>query len=200
MPCVRTVFYNFTKHETAFDFTSKGPLLLKGTNTKHNFFPVQERSHGFWSEGFQETCSPWVAQINPAWLMWTNRCYLNIYSCLSDAVLFYLSTFRERERTWRAPDLSALKLLITAANLFLLSDSLKSAPPNGTGLTLHSHLAWQEVEEGRRKMEKENGKNKDKYGRKPRLSYSPTGRFPEKNWRLRRTRVPGRMVGRSVLQ
>lgn len=47
MPYVRTVFYNFTKHETAFDFTSKGPLLLKRTNTTHKFFPVEERSHEF---------------------------------------------------------------------------------------------------------------------------------------------------------
>lgn len=54
--------------------------------------------------------------------------------------------------------------------------------------------------EGEKKKEKENGKNKGEYGRKPWLKLPQTGRFPEKSPRLRRKLVPGSAVERSVLQ
>ena len=69
------------------------------------------------------------------------------------------------------------KVAITTVNLYLLQDSLKSAPPDGAGLPLQSHLAWQEVEEGKKKKkerkEKENGKNKGKYIREKAMAFVP---------------------------
>lgn len=63
----------------------------------------------------------------------------------------------------------------------------------------HCTAIWHD-KKWRREEEKENGKNKGKYGRKPWLSLPQTRRFPEKSRRLRRKLVPGSVVKRSVLQ
>lgn len=153
MPYVRTVFYNFTKHETAFDFTSKGPFLPKGTNTKHTFFSCPREEPRILKWGFSGDLEP-LSSWDQSCMAKANRSVLSQHVQLFIWRCSLIFPPLERQRAWRAPDLSALKLLITVVNLSLLLDSLKSAPPNGTGLPLHSHLAWQEVEEGRGKMKK----------------------------------------------